>query len=157
MKKHVVLFIVDGSKILLAMKKRGFGKGKWNGAGGKVEPGETFTEAAIRECQEEICVTPMNPEPMADIIFEEYHDGQKYELDVRAFISRKWKGVPGETEEMAPKWFNINNLPYKEMWDDDPYWLPQVLAGQKLKCKFTLDRQDKVIKKQIIKVTAFVY
>lgn len=32
--------------VLLGMKKRGFGAGKWNGFGGKVQPGETIEEAA---------------------------------------------------------------------------------------------------------------
>lgn len=34
--------------ILLGLKKRGFGVGKWNGFGGKVEPGETIPQAAAR-------------------------------------------------------------------------------------------------------------
>ena len=35
--KHLTLvFLRDGSKVLLGMKKRGFGAGKWNGFGGKV-------------------------------------------------------------------------------------------------------------------------
>lgn len=41
------------------MKKRGFGKGKFNGFGGKVEKnGETIYQAAIRETQEEGNITP---------------------------------------------------------------------------------------------------
>ena len=43
--------------ICLAMKKRGFGKGRWNGVGGKVEAGETIEAAAMREAREEIGVT----------------------------------------------------------------------------------------------------
>jgi 8-oxo-dGTP diphosphatase/2-hydroxy-dATP diphosphatase len=35
------------------MKKRGFGKGKWNGFGGKVEEGECIEDSAIRELEEE--------------------------------------------------------------------------------------------------------
>ncbi len=150
MKKHVVLFVVDGNKILLAMKKRGFGAGKWNGTGGKVEDNESFTQAAIRESQEEVGITPINPTPMADIVFEEYHDGQKHELDVRAFVCRKWEGEPTETEEMAPRWFQINEIPYTKMWSDDPFWLPNILRGEKMKGKFVLDEHGQ-IKSQSIK------
>ena len=39
--------------VLLGMKKRGFGIGKWNGFGGKVKDGETIRECAMRETQEE--------------------------------------------------------------------------------------------------------
>jgi len=34
--------------ILLGLKKKGFGEGKWNGFGGKVEKDETVSEGAIR-------------------------------------------------------------------------------------------------------------
>jgi len=44
------------SRLLLGMKKRGFGAGKWNGFGGKIEVGETPRAAAIREMKEEACV-----------------------------------------------------------------------------------------------------
>ena len=44
------------NSILLAMKKRGFGSGKYNGIGGKIEKGETPDEAMIRETKEEIKV-----------------------------------------------------------------------------------------------------
>ena len=41
-------FIRDGDRLLLGMKKRGFGAGKWNGFGGKVDPGETILQGAVR-------------------------------------------------------------------------------------------------------------
>ncbi|CAN0403706.1 unnamed protein product, partial [Ectocarpus sp. 8 AP-2014] len=47
----------DANEILLGMKKRGFGEGKWNGFGGKVESGESVEEAAKRELMEEAGLT----------------------------------------------------------------------------------------------------
>ena len=44
-------------KLLLGMKKQGFGSGKYNGFGGKVEMGETVEEAAKREVVEEVGIT----------------------------------------------------------------------------------------------------
>ena len=41
------------NEILLGMKKRGFGTGKWNGFGGKIENGESAEQGAIRELEEE--------------------------------------------------------------------------------------------------------
>ena len=55
-KKRKVLTLVllrEDNQVLLGMKKRGFGVGKWNGFGGKLEPGETVVEAAAREVKEE--------------------------------------------------------------------------------------------------------
>lgn len=47
-KLYTLAFLRRESEILLGYKKRGFGKGKWNGFGGKVDPGETIEHAAIR-------------------------------------------------------------------------------------------------------------
>ena len=43
-----LVLVCNETQVLLGMKKRGFGEGRWNGFGGKVESGETITEAAIR-------------------------------------------------------------------------------------------------------------
>ena len=46
-------FIQDG-KLLISMSQRSAKKGRYTLVGGGVEKGETFKEAARRECQEEI-------------------------------------------------------------------------------------------------------
>ena len=61
--------LIDDPKILLAMKKRGLGAGKWNGVGGKPETDETIEQTAIRECQEEIRVVPKNLKLVATLNF----------------------------------------------------------------------------------------
>lgn len=39
---------------------------------------------------------------------------------------------------MAPKWFPFEEVPYDEMWPDDIYWMPKVLAGKKVVGEFTI-------------------
>jgi 8-oxo-dGTP pyrophosphatase MutT (NUDIX family) len=56
-KRLTLLLLRSNGRILLGRKKRGFGAGKANGFGGKVEVGETIKEAAVREMQEESGVT----------------------------------------------------------------------------------------------------
>jgi len=43
-----LLFVVEPDRVLLGQKKPGFGGGRWNGFGGKVDQGETIEEAAKR-------------------------------------------------------------------------------------------------------------
>lgn len=157
MKEIVVnlLFLVKGDQVLLAMKKRGFGVGRYNGVGGKVELAETIEQALIRETQEEINVTPINIEKMADITFNEYFKGEPTIMHVHVFTSDKWSGEPTESEEMAPKWFLKNDIPYSEMWPDDPYWLPQILNSKKLIANFKLDKNDAIIAHSIKIVKKF--
>jgi len=62
MRQDTLVFLLkpETEEILLAMKKRGFGEGKFNGVGGKVTPGEMILAAAVREAKEEIGVD-INP------------------------------------------------------------------------------------------------
>lgn len=124
------------------MKKRGFGAGRWNGVGGKIEPGETEVQALVRECQEEIGVTPLEYEKVAAHDFT-FPDGTT-DMQVHAYISHKWQGEPVESEEMAPQWFKIADIPYNDMWQDDIVWLPLVLKGKKLTAEFAFDTDDRM-------------
>ena len=136
-------------KILLAMKKRGFGEGKYNGVGGKIEKNETPEQAMIRETQEEILVTPIDYEKVGLIEFDEYYKGIKQKLAFHLYIVHKWNGTISETEEMKPQWFSINEIPYNKMFPDDKYWLPLVLKGKKIKAYFDFDENWNLISKNI--------
>ena len=138
-------------KILLAMKKRGFGVGKWNGVGGKVQGAETIKEAAIREAREEISVE-LKENDLAGVAIIDFSFENKPEFDqqVHVFFTEKWQGEPVESEEMKPEWYSYDELPYKEMWLDDIYWLPQVLAGEKINAKFVFNENgSKIISQKV--------
>ena len=121
------------------MKKRGFGKGKWNGVGGKKEDGETLLQAAAREVEEEIGVEVQGEdfEERGTLLFSFEGDAQGPFL-VHVFFVYRWSGEPTESEEMAPRWYSIDTVPYKDMWVDDEHWLPGALAEEVLKRHFHL-------------------
>jgi 8-oxo-dGTP diphosphatase len=99
----------------------------------------------IRECEEEICVTPMRYEKVAHLIFDiDMQDEPPLHIDAHVFIATEWEGEPKETDELAPKWFALDNIPYKRMWQDDIMWLPFVLMGKKVEAKFTFDTDEQV-------------
>jgi 8-oxo-dGTP pyrophosphatase MutT (NUDIX family) len=150
-----LLFLRRGNEVLLAMKKRGFGEGRWNGVGGKVEPGETIESAMIRETQEEISVTPTVYEKVGDIRFDEFFKGEPTLMHVHIFTATKWQGEPIESDEMKPKWFKTSEVPYDAMWSDDPYWLPQVLAGKKISADFKLNESDAILSHTVKEVGGF--
>ena len=148
------LLVKDNQKekeLLLAMKKRGFGAGKWNGVGGKLdlEKGDAdIIETAIRETEEEIGVKVEDLEKVAVLSFH-FPYKKEWDQDVHVFLVRNWKGEPRESEEMLPKWFKVSEIPFNEMWDDDKFWLPKVLEGKRLKAKFTFGPGEKIIKHNI--------
>jgi mutator protein MutT len=145
MKQATLLFLLNESKILLAMKKRGFGSGKWNGVGGKPDKGETIEEAAIRECQEEIAVTPKDIKEVATLNFYFPEEKKEWNQQVIVFTCNSWHGKPKESEEMSPRWFAISRIPYDKMWSDDKYWLPKVIQGEYVKANFHFDDNDKLL------------
>ncbi len=129
-------FIVKDGRILLIRKKRGLGAGKINGPGGKIEPGETALEAAVRETQEEIGVTPLRVEERGVLHFQ-FTDG--YSLHCVVFMAEDLAGEPIETDEAAPMWVRLEEIPYGEMWADDRHWLPLALAGKCFDAWFEFD------------------
>ena len=128
------------------MKKRGFGVGKWNGAGGKLDAkrgDKNIFDAAIRETKEEIGVSIIDPEKVGIFHFRFSHKPE-WDQDVHLFLVKNWQGDPQESEEMAPKWFPFEEIPYQSMWPDDIYWLPHVLKGNKVEADFLFGDEDKI-------------
>ena len=125
-----LMFIVDeaAGKVLLIRKKRGLGAGKINGPGGKIDPGETSMECAVRETQEELGVTALDPVKHGELWFQ-FVDGLALHVDV--FRATRWEGEAIETPEAIPLWTALDELPFDEMWADDRFWLGEVLMDQK--------------------------
>lgn len=148
-----LLFLRKEDEILLAMKKRGFGANRFNGVGGKIEPGETIEQALVRECQEEINVTPLKYKKVAEHDFiGKSEDDSPWRMYVHVYFCNTWQGEPSETEEMKPEWFKLQDIPYKNMWQDDIFWLPKVLEGNKIFGIFTFDEKDNMLSHDVEKV-----
>ena len=136
-----LLFILRGDEILLIRKKRGFGAGKINGPGGKVEPGETPLESALRETDEELGVRPLDAELRGELHFQ-FRDG--FSLHCSVFLASHFEGEPHETDEAIPLWTPLDAIPYDEMWADDRHWLPLLLHGETFAGFFELDGEELV-------------
>ena len=133
------------------MKKINFGKGKYNGFGGGVKDGESLEKCVIRETFEESYITIINPERMGEIKFQFESDEQDHLVNF--FRAMQFFGQPSETNEMKPEWFNVNQIPYNQMWEDDKYWLPLLISGQKFKGDFLFDAYNKIIRYKLNEVT----
>ena len=131
-----LLFVIQDGQILLIHKKTGLGEGKINGPGGRIELGETPGECAIREIQEELCITPSDIRYAGTLRFE-FLDGLTMQGEV--FTTTGFDGTPTETEEATPEWFALNSIPYDKMWTDDELWLPLMLKGELFDGRFTFD------------------
>lgn len=139
----------DEDHVLLIMKKRGFGAGKWNGPGGKVQEDESPLDAAVREVREEIGVVPREPEEIGyiEFIWEEIPENNN-----RCFVylTRDFEGNIIETEECLPAWFAQDKIPYGYMWEDDQLWYPEMLQGRRVKKRFYFNKDNKLLKHENI-------
>ncbi len=127
----------DG-KILFIEKKRGLGAGLVNGPGGRLEPGETPEQAAVRETMEEVRVRVRKAVRVGGLRFD-FADG--YKLKGHVFESWDWEGEPAETDEAKPLWIAPADVPYDRMWKDDSLWFPKMLGGRYFDGKFCFGGQ----------------
>jgi len=134
--RATLLFVIRDGRILLIRKKRGLGAGKINGPGGRIGPGETPLECAVREVQEELCVTPIGVRDCGELRFQ-FTDGLS--LLVYVFKADDCDGEPHETDEAAPLWAPIDAIPYDEMWADDRLWVPLMLADARFEGRCVFD------------------
>lgn len=139
MQKVTLALLFRENKILLAKKKRGFGVHKWNGYGGKVEENETPIQNIVREIKEESNLDIPERDCKELGIIDFYFD-DKPEWNQKAFVYKveNFEGEPEETEEMLPKWFELHEIPYEEMWAGDDKWIPYVLENKYFKCEVHL-------------------
>jgi mutator protein MutT len=154
MRDTTLLFLIkkDGdiiTDICLAMKKRGFGAGRYNGVGGKVEVGESIEDAVIRETQEEIGVRALVITKHGELSFTFSHK-EDWNQCVHVYLCESWEGELTESDEMNPLWFLVSEIPYKEMWPDDIFWLPEVLSGKEVNARFVFGEGDIILEQEII-------
>jgi 8-oxo-dGTP pyrophosphatase MutT (NUDIX family) len=141
--------------ICLAMKKRGFGMNRWNGVGGKVNPcKETIEQAAKREANEEINVFVKDLNKVAELSFY-FSYNPALDQKVHVYFTESWDGEPKESEEMNPRWFSINEIPFQNMWPDDIFWLPKTIKGNLLTAMFKFGENDVIQEKEITIISEF--
>lgn len=138
-----LMFVVRGGEILLIEKKRGHGAGKVNGPGGKIDPGETPLECAVRETGEELHISVKDARKAGELWFRmsDYPS-----ILCHVFIATEYEGAPTETDEAVPLWVALGEIPYARMWEDDIHWLPLVLDGKSILGKFVFEGERMVSK-----------
>lgn len=136
LERATLLFAIRDEKILLIHKKRGLGAGKINGPGGRLDPGESSAECAVREVQEEVCVTPLNIRLCGELQFQFTNGHSIHGLVYRA---DDIEGELQETDEAKPFWCPLDQIPYGKMWMDDRIWFPLLLDDRYFTGRFLFD------------------
>jgi predicted NUDIX family NTP pyrophosphohydrolase len=158
MRDTTLLFLVKKDRdtitdICLAMKKRGFGQGRYNGVGESadsrlgrkyIEKGETIEDATRREAEEEVGVITK----CGELTFIFSHKEEWNQL-VHVYLCESWEGEVMESEEMNPSWFSPSTIPYTEMRPDDIFWLPLVLDNKNVRGRFVFGEGDTILEQEV--------
>ena len=147
-----VIISVEDS-ILLGFKKRGFGSGLWNHSfAGKVEKGEEIIDAAKRELEEEsglkVETNQLHKVGYFEYEFTDLSINSKI-MEMHIYKAEVWSGKVEESSEMTPRWWQITEVPYQDMWADNSYWLDQVLRGEKVQGYFLYSGMNSIARAQV--------
>eukprot|EP00026_Physarum_polycephalum_P020021 Phypoly_transcript_22341.p1 GENE.Phypoly_transcript_22341~~Phypoly_transcript_22341.p1 ORF type:complete len:127 (-),score=21.67 Phypoly_transcript_22341:109-489(-) len=112
--------------------------------GAKAQPPETIEQAAIRECIEETNITPTKLISRGVIEFT-FENQASWDNCCHIFTCTEFTGEPQETEEMLPSWYDVKNIPYDQMWDDDEIWIPELLRGDSINYHFKFSSEGKML------------
>lgn len=150
----VVGYLQNSNQVLLGVRKKvslGLGQNLIAGIGGKIgdkpeNKGETPSEAMDREAEEEIGIKIIKKQSMGRVrfIFTHKDPNSQWNQNVQIFSISKWTGTPIETESTQPAWFNINQIPWNQMWQDNKIWLPKTLSGQPVDAIFLFSDDNKL-------------
>jgi 8-oxo-dGTP diphosphatase len=96
-------------------------EGKWNGLGGKLEPGETPEECAIREIYEESGLKVRHPELKGLLTFPGFANDEDWYAFV--FVVTEFTGELIDSPEGDLAWVDNSGLVELNLWEGDKIFL----------------------------------
>lgn len=125
MKLATLCYVRDAGRTLMihrTKKVNDVHEGKWNGLGGKFEPGETPEECCVREIREESGLSIRHPRLKGVLTFPEFAKGEDWYVFV--FVAEEFDGKLIESAEGDLRWIPDAELPDLNLWDGDRVFLP---------------------------------
>jgi len=107
--------------------------GKWNGLGGKLEPGESPEECVRREVREESGLEIRRPRLHGLLTFAGFKGDDWY---VFVYTADDFSGELGENEEGFLRWVPDAELEALPLWPSDHIFFPWLRQGRFFSAKF---------------------
>ena len=132
----------DGCTLMVHRNKKAndIHEGKWNGLGGKFEPGETPEECIIREVLEESGLSIQNPELRGLLMFPKFKGNDWY---VFVFTANDFTGELIDSPEGRLEWIPAEKILDLNLWESDHIFMPWIREEKFFSAKFEYE-EDKM-------------
>ena len=145
MKLATLCYIIDKKQNSTLMihrvkKENDYHKGKWNGLGGKFEPGESPEECAIREIKEESGLIVENVSLKGLITFPMFDEVEDWYVFL--FVADKFTGELIDSNEGVLKWIPNEELTKINLWEGDKYFIPWLFGDKFFSAKFLYQKGE---------------
>ncbi len=137
MKLATLCYVFNKNKVLMInrnKRKNDMHLGKWNGLGGKFEPGETPEECVVREVYEESGLLIKNPELKGFLTFPAFDDEEDWYVFV--FVAKEFSGKLKESNEGELEWIEWEKIFSLPLWEGDKYFLEWLNQERFFSAKF---------------------
>ena len=103
----VAALIWDQDKFMICQRPSNKARGLlWEFVGGKVEPGETKEQALMRECPEELAITPDVGKVFMDVV----HEYPDLTVHLTLFNASIREGTPQKLEHNDIRWIKVDEI-----------------------------------------------
>lgn len=125
LKLATLVYVKDAGRTLMLHRTKKAGdmhQGKWNGLGGKFEPGESPEECAVREVLEESGLHITAPQLCGLLTFPGFQPDEDWYAFV--FVARHFTGQLIDSNEGELAWIHDDQLMALPLWEGDRIFLP---------------------------------
>ncbi len=124
MKLATLCYLRNNNQTLMlhrVKKENDMHEGKWNGLGGKLEPGESPEECAIREVKEESGLDIRNPQFKGILTFPAFSKNEDWYVFL--FVISEFSGTLIDSDEGILAWVDNDKLFDLPLWEGDKVFL----------------------------------
>lgn len=139
----------DGKTLMIhrVKKQADIHQGKWNGLGGKLEPGESPEACAVREVREESGLDIRSLRYGGLLVFAGFKGEDWY---VWVYTSEAFDGELIDSDEGRLQWIPDAELRALPLWPSDLLFLDWLEAGKVFSARFAYSPQDEMLGHEVV-------